>query len=138
MARSKIKSDGRTITVRVPISIRKRGGRKVVLAPDGTTSDTRQLFCRQPDNAMVKAIARAFRWREMLEYGKCASIKEIAAVENINQSYVARILRLTLLAPDVVDAIIDGRQSPEVTLPILMKRFDPAWSDQRANFRLIT
>jgi hypothetical protein len=138
MAKPKIKSDGRTITVRVPISIRKRGGKKVVLAPDGMEHDPRTLLCQQVDNAIVKAIARAFRWREMLEHGKCATIKEIAAVENINESYVARILRLTLLAPDIVDAIVDGWQLPEVTLPILMKRFDAVWSEQRAIFRLMT
>ena len=138
MAKPKIKSDGRTITVRVPISIRKRGGRKVVLAPDGTVGDTRKLFCQQVDNAMVKAIARAFRWREMLENGTYSTIKEIADFEDINQSYVARILRLTLLAPDIVDGFIDGRQPPELTLPTLMKRFSPSWKDQRAAFDLIT
>jgi hypothetical protein len=138
MAKPKIKSDGRTITVRVPISIRKRGGRKVVLAPDGAMHDPRKLFCQQVDNAMVKAIARAFRWREMLERGNWATIKEIAGAENINESYVARVLRLTLLAPDIVDAIVYGRQPPEVTLPVLMKRFAAAWSDQRATFKIVT
>ena len=66
MAKPKISSDGRTITVRVPISIRKRGGRKLVLAPDGTNV-TMASGRRHIDNAMVKAVARAFRWREMLE-----------------------------------------------------------------------
>jgi hypothetical protein len=135
MANAKIKSDGRTITVRVPISIRKRGGRKVVLAPDGMEHDPGKLRVQQIDNAMVKAIARGFRWRQMLERGECSTIKEIAAVEKINESYIARVLRLTLLAPDVVDAILGGRQPPEVTLPILMKRLSPDWSQQRANFR---
>ena len=66
MARRKIKSDGRTLSVRVPIAIRKRGGRKVVLAPDGMAHDPRALHCQQADTAMIKAVARAFRWREML------------------------------------------------------------------------
>jgi hypothetical protein len=132
----KIKSDAQTITVRVPISIRKRGGRKIVLAPDGAMSEPRK-FRRQVDDSVVKALARACRWREMLEDGKCATIKEIAAVENINESYVARILRLTLLAPDIVEALIEGRQSPEVTLPTLMKRFSPSWTDQRATLKPI-
>jgi hypothetical protein len=57
--------DGRTVTVRIPISIRKRGGRKLVLAPDGTTN-TLATPCRRIDNAMVKAIGRAFRWRDLL------------------------------------------------------------------------
>ena len=83
-------------TVRIPISIRKRGGRKLVLAPDGTP-DTWAAPCRRIDNAMVKAIVRAFRWREMLENGTHATIAEIAAAEKINESYVGRVLRLTLL-----------------------------------------
>ena len=84
MAKPKIKSDGRTITVRVPISIRKRGGRKVVLAPDGAQTDPRKLFCQRVDNAMVKALARSFRWRELLERGEYATIVEIADTERIN------------------------------------------------------
>jgi hypothetical protein len=132
-----IKNDGRTITVRVPISIRKRGGRKVVLAPDGALGDRRNLVCQQIDNAIVKAIARAFRWRDMLENGTHATIKEIAGAEDINHSYVARIMRLTLLAPDIVEVILEGRQPPALTLPILMKRFATAWTRQRATIGLI-
>lgn len=135
MARPKIKSDGKTITVRVPILIRKRGGRKVVLAPDGMQHDPRTLRCQHADNAIVKALARAFRWREMLERGQCTTIKEIAALERINESYIARILRLTLLAPDIVEAFIGGIHSPDITLPFLMKRLGPAWSEQRANLK---
>jgi hypothetical protein len=131
MAKPKIKSDGRTITVRVPISIRKRGGRKLVLMPDGLEHDPGKLRCRQVDNAMVKAIARAFRWREMLETGEYATVGEIAAHEQINESYVSRLLRLTLLAPDIVESIADGRQSPAMTLAKLMRRFPIAWDKQR-------
>jgi hypothetical protein len=136
MVKPKIKSDGRTITVRVPISIRKRGGKKVVLAPDGTPNLTRNLLCQQVDNAMVKAVARAFRWRQMLESGAHGTIKEIAAAENINESYVARVLRLTLLAPDIVESIVEGRQRPDITLPVLMLRFPSTWEAQRSTFRI--
>jgi hypothetical protein len=122
--------DARTITVRIPISIRRRGGRKVVLAPDGTP-DTSTTHCRRIDNAMIKAIARAFRWREMLENGTHATIAEIAAAEKINESYVGRILRLTLLAPDIVEAILGGWQPAQMTLAVLMRRFPVLWSAQR-------
>jgi hypothetical protein len=138
MAKPKIKCDGRTITVRVPISIRKRGGRKVVLAPDGIEYDPRTLRCQQIDNAMVKALARAFRWRDMLENGKYGTIREIAAAESINHSYVARIMRLSLLAPDIVEAIIAGRQPAAFTLPMVMKRFATLWARQRTTLGLIT
>jgi hypothetical protein len=109
MAELKAHDDSRTVTVRVPIAIRRRGGRKIVLAPDGTNV-TAPPVTRHIDNAMVKAIARAFRWRKMLEDGTHATIAEIAAAEKINESYVGRVLRLTLLAPDIVAAILDGRQ----------------------------
>src|SRR5215208_4469573 len=104
-----INDHGATVTVRVPISIRRRGGRKLVLAPDGTNV-TAEPVHRHIDNAMVKAIARAFRWRELLESGSYATIAEIAAAEKINESYVGRVFRLALLAPDIVDAILLGRQ----------------------------
>src|ERR1700720_1203839 len=122
MTEPNVTGDGRTVTVRIPISIRRRGGRKLVLAPDGTT-DTWAAPCRRIDNAMVKAIARAFRWRKMLENGTHATIAEIAAAEKINESYVGRILRLTLLAPDIVEAVLNGRQPPEMTLAVLMRPF---------------
>ena len=122
--------DDRTVTVHIPISIRKRGGRKLVLAPQGT-SDIRTAVSRRIDNAMVKAIARAFRWREMLENGTHSTIAEIAAAEKINESYVGRVLRLTLLAPDIVEAILAGRQAAELQLDRLMKPFPVGWQDQR-------
>jgi hypothetical protein len=128
-------ADGRTVTVRVPISIRRRGGRKLVLAPDGT-SDTWAAPSRRIDNAMIKAIARAFRWREMLESGTYATIAEIAAAEKINESYVGRILRLTLLAPDLVEAILNGRQPIGITMAILMRGFPLGWCDQSDAFGL--
>ncbi|MDT5096250.1 MAG: hypothetical protein QOH60_5613 [Mycobacterium sp.] len=128
MAKPKI-SDGRTIMVRVPISIRKRGGRKVVLAPDGTLG-VNTLWYQRIDNAMVKAVARAFRWRNILENGSYATIAEIAAAEKINESYVGRVLRLTLLAPDIVEAILDGRQPADMTLALLMRPFGVTWGEQ--------
>ena len=72
---------------------------------------------------MVKAIARAFRWREMLENGTHATIAEIAGAEKINESYVGRVLRLTLLAPDIVETILAGRHPEQMTLAVLMRRF---------------
>ena len=84
------------------------------------------------DGAMVKAIARAFRWREMLENGEYATIREIANAEKINESYVGRVLRMTLLAPEVVEAILGGRQSAHLQLETLMKRFPVDWTEQRS------
>ena len=83
---------------------------------------------------MVKAIARAFRWREMLENGEYATIAEIAAAEKINEIYVGRVLRLTLLAPDIVEAILSGRQAVEITLAVLVRPFSVLWETQRSAF----
>jgi hypothetical protein len=128
----KVMDDGGSVIVRVPISIRTRGGRKLVLAPNGAIQAAASVH-RRVDSAMVKAIARAFRWREMLENGTHSTIAEIAAAEKINESYVGRVLRLTLLAPDIVDAILGGRQqSAGLQLDGLLRRFPVEWHEQRA------
>lgn len=125
--------DSAGVTVRVPISIHRRGGRKLVLAPDGMNVTTAPV-ARHIDNAMVKAVARAFRWREMLENGTHSTIAEIAAAEKINESYVGRVLRLTLLSPDIVEAILGGRQEADLQLKNLLWRFPIGWREQRATF----
>ena len=118
------------LTVHIPLTVRRRGGRKVVIAPDGTEAPV--MTAARIDSTLVKALARAFRWRRMLESGVVSTVDEIAAREKINKSYVSRVLRLTLLAPDIVEAILDGRQAPEITLPVLMKAFPGEWAKQRA------
>jgi hypothetical protein len=120
--------DQRTLTVRVSLAIKKRGGRKLVIAPDGAPwSPSRTRI----DNTIVKAIARAHRWKRMLENGEFASVAELAAAEKINESYVCRVLRLTLLRPDIVEAILDGRQPPELQMNVLLKPFPVEWKEQR-------
>ena len=80
---------------------------------------------------MMKAVARAFRWRRMMEAGRFATINELAAAEKINSSYVSRLLRLTLLSPDIVEGILDGRQAAGMTLSGLMEPFPVEWEAQR-------
>ena len=87
------------------------------------------------DSALVKALARAHRWQRMLESGECASITELAKAEKIDRSYLCRVLRLTLLAPEIVQAILDGRQPEEVTLPALMRPFPMGWGRQELELR---
>ena len=135
MAKPRLSDDGRTVTVRVPISIRKRGGRKLVLAPDGAEV-TAAPVTRHVDSAMVKAVARAFRWREMLEDGEYSTIREIAVAERINESYVGRVLRLTLLAPDIVAALLVGNQFGRLQLNTGMKPFPIIWRHQSAFFSI--
>ena len=80
---------------------------------------------------LAKALARAFRWRRMLESSVVSTVGEIAVREKINKSCVSRVLRLTLLAPDILEAILDGRQPTEMTLPVLMRVFPLEWKAQR-------
>lgn len=125
-------ADPDTITVHVPIIFRRRGGRRTLMASDG--SRLLAPIRGGIDDVLVKAIARAFRWRRLIETGDYATIQEIAAAEKINASYVGRILRLTLLAPDIVEAILDGRQGPEMALKALTSPLPVEWKTQRESF----
>jgi len=115
------------LTVRVPLAVRKRGGRKLVLTPGSTIN----RGSSGADSTLVKALARAFRWRRMMETGRYGTLTELAAAEKINSSYVSRLLRLTLLAPDLVEAVLNGRQPEGMTVPGLMQPFPVEWAGQR-------
>jgi hypothetical protein len=117
----------KTVQVRVPFLLRKRGGRKLIISPDGAA----QTPSCQPDGTLIKALARAFRWRKLLEIGAYATLFELAAAEKINRSYVSRILRLTLLQPDIIESILDGNQSRTLTLPKLLRPLPVEWRTQR-------
>ena len=117
-----------TVTVEVPFTIRKRGGRKQVITPDGASAWVSPRT--RIDSTMIKALARGFRWRKLLETGVYGTIEEIAAAEKINSSYVSRLLRMTLLAPEIVEAILDGRQPADMTLAALVTPFAVSWAEQ--------
>ena len=110
-----------TVTLHIPFRVLKRGGRKEMQLPEGSAQP------RRTDNTLVKALARAFRWKRMLESGEFATIAELAEREGIAPSYVTRVLRLTLLAPDIVEAILNGKQGPEVTLAQVLEPFPLDW-----------
>ena len=114
-----------TITVHVPFRVVKRGGRKEMHLPEGAA----QL--RRTDSTLIKALARAYRWKRLLDAGRFATIEEIAAHEHISASYLTRVMRLTLLAPDIIEEILDGR-TPALGLDELLSPMTPLWSEQRA------
>jgi hypothetical protein len=116
-----------TISIHVPFAIRKYGGRKRVITPDGTPAAIEKASV---DSTLVKALARAFRWKHMLESRQFTTITELAKYENIGLTYMTRVLRLSLLAPEIVEAILDGRQPPEVTLAGLLEPFPVEWEGQ--------
>lgn len=114
-----------TVTLHVPFRVVKRGGRKEMQLPEGVAHP------RRTDSTLVKALARAFRWKRMLESGEFATIGELAEREGIAVSYLTRVLRLTLLAPDIVEAILDGTQEPDRTLSQLLETLPTDWQSQR-------
>lgn len=128
-----VNRDGSAITVHVPLTFRRRGGRKLVVTPNGE-----QLWAPPTpkiDKPLVRALARAFRWKEMLESARYATVSELARAEGMNASYVGHVLRMTLLAPDIVEAILDGRQPPHMQLQSLIRKgFPVEWERQRAVF----
>ena len=126
MTAVQLSPDGSTITVFVPMTWRRRGGRKVIVAPPGSDD-----WAPPPkiDGALVKALARAHRWRRLLEEGQVGTLADLADAERISRSYVSRILRLALLAPDIVERILDGR--PTAGLAQFLKPFPIEWDRQR-------
>jgi hypothetical protein len=127
MTRATVSADGETIIVHIPLTVRKRGGRKRVVTPDGAEWAPRPRV----DNAMVKAIARAFRWRKMLDEDAHATLDDLARAKGVHATYVSRVLRLTLLAPDIVEAILDGRQPAGLQLEDLLEGLPLEWEGQR-------
>lgn len=121
------------ITVRVPLKIRRRPGRKTVVQPLPPAGANTAIPTRA-DPALLKALARAFRYQKLLDQGRYASISEMAAGERIERGYLGCLLRLTLLAPDLVEAILDGRQPVGIGLPRVMEGIPEPWQAQRSRF----
>jgi hypothetical protein len=129
MAKGALLHDAGALTVTVPMAFKKRGGRKLVIAPNGP--DAWALPRARIDNTMVKALARAHRWKKQLDTGRFQTLQDLAEAERINPSYIARVLRLTLLAPDIVEAILDGRQPPGLQLDDVLTPFPVEWEAQK-------
>jgi hypothetical protein len=121
--------DGTTLVVRIPMRFQRRGGRKRIVAPDG--SEIAPATKPQPDGTLVKALARAWRWQKLLDSGVCTSVTEIAEAERIGKSYVSRILRLALLAPDIVEVILAGTTDQALMLEQLERPLPASWAEQR-------
>ena len=118
------------VAVRVPLAIRRRQWRRTVVTP--VLADGAATLPTRADPALVKALARAFRYQKLLDEGRYASISEMAAAEKIERGYLGSLLRLTLLAPDILEAILEGRQAASMTLPWMLRPIPAAWDDQRA------
>ncbi len=120
-----------TLTIRIPIQLRRRGGRKLIVTPEGTA---RAASKPRRDETLVKALVRAHCWRRQIESGRAKSITDLAEQEGVTDAYVCRLLPLTCLAPDVVEAILDGRQPKGLRLAELLGNGPRAWNAQRATW----
>jgi hypothetical protein len=125
---SKEVEDG-VLVVSIPVSFLQRGGRKQIVVPPGAADwQPRASRC---ENSLINALAKAHLWRRLIETGKYTSAAELSRAEGINESYLCRVLRLTLLAPDIVEAILDGRQPRTLELQSLLKPLSTDWATQR-------
>lgn len=125
------RANDQCIRITVPVSFRRRGGRKIIIAPEGVKPEKPAV---RPDDTLIHGIAKAHRWQMMYERGGFASLDAFAEKYHLNKSYAARVMRLNLLAPDIREAILDGRQPKGLKLAELMKPFPAEWHLQRDAF----
>ncbi|MEO5347944.1 MAG: hypothetical protein H7834_16445 [Magnetococcus sp. YQC-9] len=128
--KAELSRDGKMIVVTIPMVVKKRGGRKLIIAPEGMEEIPPR------DETLAKLVAKAHKWLKLIEGRKVASVRALAELEKVDESYMSKVLRLTLLAPDIVTAIIDGRQPDHLTWRELSKPFPMLWSEQRALWKI--
>jgi len=126
-----VRRHGNRITVHIPMTMKKRGGRKEIILPEGLAPQDSPAHRSATQDSLVIAIARAHRWKALLESGRFRSIEELAHAVKLDGSYVGRILRLTLLAPDIILAILEGREPSGLSLGTLTKTLTLDWAEQR-------
>jgi hypothetical protein len=122
-----------TLTIRIPMRLQRRGGRKLIMTPEGVTAPARKP---SRDETLVKALVRAHRWRRRIETGQAKSITDLAEQEGVTDAYICRLLPLTCLAPDIVEAILDGPQPKGLRLAEMLGNGPLAWEEQRATWGL--
>lgn len=125
-----ISREGEHIIVHIPMTLKVRGGRKEIILPEGVVPADSPAEKNTTQMPLVIAVARAFRWKAFLESGRFTSIGELAQAVKMDQSYVSRILSLTLLAPDIIQAILKGNEPSGLSLEKL-KSFPLEWEEQR-------
>jgi hypothetical protein len=114
-------------TLTIPIRLQRRGGRKLIMAPEGAAVPTPKP---RRDDTLIKALVRAHRWRRKIETGRAKSITDLSEQEGVTDAFVCRLLPLTCLAPDIVEALFDGRQPKGLRLAEMLP--NPSASVQRA------
>jgi hypothetical protein len=125
---AEVSGDERTVTVQVPLTLRSKGGRKIVISPTGERQ--RSASVRYIDDALLRSVVQAFEWKRMLDEGEYAGLSDLAAAMRLNHSFVSRVLRLTLLAPDIIEGILDGRQAEGAQRQDLLHNIPGCWAEQ--------
>ena len=122
-----------TLTIRIPIRLQRRGGRKLIMTPEGAVAPAPKP---RRDETLVKALVRAHRWRRRIESGKAKSITDLAEHEGVTVAYVCRLLPLTCLAPDIVESVLDARQPKGLRLVEMLGNVSMRWEEQRGSWNL--
>lgn len=125
--RTETQPEPEILTVRIPMTLERRGGRKLIIAPEGSTTPVEPP---KRDETMIRAIVKAHLWRRRIESGQAKSITDLAAQEGVTDAYVCQLLPLTCLAPRLVEAILDGRQPQGLKLGQLKSEVSESWNDQ--------
>ena len=123
-----------TLTIRIPMRLQRRGGRKLIVTPEGAAASARKP---RRDETLIKALVRAHRWRRRIESGQAKSITDLAKQDGVTDAYVCRLLPLTCLAPDIVEAILDGRQPKGLRLADVLGNGPLGWEEQRTRLVLL-
>ncbi len=134
MSEPQLRVQGNIISIKVPLNMKRHGGRKFILIPKNVRITSPQ---GKPDETMVKALARAWMWQKSLDSGKYTSIEELADKNDINPSYISRMLRLNLLAPDIKEAILNGTQPRTFNLQGMLAPFPESWEEQAKCFGFV-
>lgn len=129
-----VRRDGEAVLVHVPIQFRKRNGRRLIVTPGARPAKAQPR--RDANETLVEAVAKAYRWQEQIESSKYASLEDLAKGLKLDRSYVGRMLRLTSLAPDIVEAIVRGKEPEGISLRQLRDGVPLSWQEQTEAWQL--
>jgi hypothetical protein len=125
-----LSADDNCLVVQVPLRTEQRAGRREIIAPAGIDHPTSDRTPTNHSLALALTLARAHRWQRLLESGRYTTIGELAREVGLDNSYLARMLRLTLLAPEIVEAVLEGMEPDGLSLAKLY-RLPVVWEEQR-------
>jgi hypothetical protein len=127
--KGRLSTDGKTIVYNIPMRFHRRGGRRMIMLPEHEAA--RKNSEGPSDDPMVNALSKAYKWKLMLDAGEAPTVRQLAEMEKVDQSFMARILRLNNLAPDIIESILDGKTPDTLNLEAMRGTIPLAWQEQR-------